>query len=132
MPGIIGEALFVTNTADAAVLKSDAGRQAIARAYYQAIDAWYKPAPTPTAAGRSRAHGHGTAEVERGSSTRRLIALTFDAGASAAGRRHPGHLRPTKSARRYFLHGDWIQENPTCSSASWPSATRWRTMPSPS
>ena len=116
MPGIIGEALFVTNDADAAVLKSDAGRQAIARAYYQAIVAWYQPAPTPTAA-RSVASPSPSAtvprEVERGDPTRRLIALTFDAGASA----EPAAaildvLKANEVRSTVFLTGDWIQENP--------------------
>ena len=45
MPGIIGEALFVTNDADAAVLRSDSGRQAIARGYYEAIRTYFRPRP---------------------------------------------------------------------------------------
>lgn len=44
MPGIIGEALFVTNDADAAILRSDSGRQAIARGYFQAIRAYFEAA----------------------------------------------------------------------------------------
>jgi len=114
MPGIIGEALFMTNDADAAVLKSDAGRQAIARAYYRAIVAWYKPAPSPTA-GRAVPSPSATVprEVERGDASRRLIALTFDAGASA----EPAAaildvLKTNNVSSTVFLTGDWIQENP--------------------
>ena len=49
MPAIIGEALFVTNDADAAVLRSDKGRQAIALGYFQAIRAYFQAAPARAA-----------------------------------------------------------------------------------
>ncbi len=49
MPAVIGEGLFVTNDADAAILRSEAGRQAIARAYAQAVIAYYQPSAAPTA-----------------------------------------------------------------------------------
>jgi N-acetylmuramoyl-L-alanine amidase len=48
MPAIIGEGLFVTNHSDAAVLRSDSGRQAIARGYYQAIRTYFQAAPART------------------------------------------------------------------------------------
>jgi N-acetylmuramoyl-L-alanine amidase len=48
MPAIIGEALFVTNDADAAVLRSDSGRQAVALGYYRAIRAYFQTNPVLT------------------------------------------------------------------------------------
>ena len=41
MPGIIGEALFVSNEAEAALLMRDEARQAIAAAYKAGIDAYF-------------------------------------------------------------------------------------------
>lgn len=50
MPGIIGEALFITSEADAAQLKKDQARDAIARGYKLGIDAyfgWLQQQPPP-------------------------------------------------------------------------------------
>ena len=41
MPAIIGEALFITNDQDAAVLKSPEGQEALARGYFQGIKAYF-------------------------------------------------------------------------------------------
>ena len=42
MPGIIGEALFMTNDADATFLRRDDARQAIAQAYFTGIEQYFK------------------------------------------------------------------------------------------
>jgi peptidoglycan/xylan/chitin deacetylase (PgdA/CDA1 family) len=123
MPAIIGEALFVTNNADAAILKSDSGRQAIARGYYQAIRAYFQavtlPAESPLAAAATPAAqpspGVGTPPLElaRGDPARKRIALTFDAGAGAAPA--SATLDMLKAAGVHstmFLTGDWIRDHP--------------------
>lgn len=127
MPAIIGEGLFVTNSADAAILKSDSGRQAIARGYYQAIRAYVQavatagqapgPAPAAAAAAVSAAPAPGSGipppELVRGNPALKRVALTFDAGASAVPA--AAALDMLKAAGVHatmFLTGDWIRNNP--------------------
>jgi len=127
MPGILGEALFVTNDAEAALLNQDAARQAIARGYYQAIVAYFQPTPTVTATATQAPRALATPtvnggtgprptvppELARGNTTRPQMALTFDAGASS----EPttailDALRTADVHATMFLTGQWIKENP--------------------
>ncbi len=123
MPAIIGEGLFVTNDADAAILRSDAGRQAIARGYFQAIRAYFQAMPAPAASPVAMAPTPATEpvsrtgtplpELARGDPARKRIALTFDAGATSAPA--PEILDMLKAADVHstvFLTGDWIRDNP--------------------
>jgi N-acetylmuramoyl-L-alanine amidase/peptidoglycan/xylan/chitin deacetylase (PgdA/CDA1 family) len=123
MPAIIGEALFVTNNADAAILKSDSGRQAIARGYYQAIRAYFLavtlPAGSPVAAvatpSGQPSPGEGTPppELARGDPARKRVALTFDAGAGAAPAAETlDMLKAAGVHSTMFLTGDWIRDHP--------------------
>jgi N-acetylmuramoyl-L-alanine amidase len=45
MPGIIGEALFVTNPEDAGALRKDQVLEAVARGYFEGIQAYFKQFP---------------------------------------------------------------------------------------
>ena len=45
MPGIIGEALFLTSPEDAGAVRQEKVQEAIARAYFEAIDAFFKRYP---------------------------------------------------------------------------------------
>lgn len=129
MPGIVAEPLFVTNDVEAALLRRDETRQAIARAYAQAVVAYFQPSPqiTPTRQSMSglnplEATPVATTaplptptvppELVRGDPARPEVALTFDAGASSEPT--PAILDALKSAgvtATMFLTGEWIRQN---------------------
>jgi peptidoglycan/xylan/chitin deacetylase (PgdA/CDA1 family) len=137
MPAIIMESLFVTNDVEAALLRGDAARQAIARGYARGIMAYFQamttptatvsptatprpptatPTVTPTATRRPATATPTTAvppEMERGNASKAQVALTFDAGASSEPT--TAILDALKSAGVHstmFLTGAWIKENP--------------------
>lgn len=133
MPAIIVESLFVTNDVEAALLRTDAVRQAIATGYARAITAYFQTMPTPTASPRpatatptatptatrrpATATPTPTAgvppEMVRGSDAKQQVALTFDAGASSEPT--TAILDALKSAGVHstmFLTGAWIKDNP--------------------
>lgn len=138
MPGILGEGLFVSNDAEAALLIKDGARQAMARAYASAIQTYFTAVPTATVIANlpltvtqaSRAGMPTRAadvtptvtpkttaavprELEQGDKSKKQIALTFDAGASS----EPtlailDALKAANVRSTMFLTGDWIQNNP--------------------
>lgn len=136
MPGVLGEALFVTNDAEAAILQQDRGRAAIARAYTQAILAYFQPSPTPGATFQIPGSTPTTqttptpgatfpvprstpttptipTELVRGNPAWSQIALTFDAGAGSEAT--PAILDTLQAAgvrATIFLTGQWIRQNP--------------------
>jgi len=132
MPGVVVEALFLSNDAEAALLQKEETRQAIARAYAQAIVAYFQPSPKPgaTAGPQDKAvpwpvsvtatatPGPSSTpavppELLRGNPAWRQVALTFDAGASS----QPtplilDALRAAGVRATMFLTGEWIRKNP--------------------
>ncbi len=138
MPGILGEGLFVTNDAEAALLIKDGTRQAFARAYASAIQTYFTAVPTATvianlpltvtqaaravmptrgvvatATTTPKATGTYPRELSQGDKSKKQIALTFDAGASS----EPttailDALKAANVRSTMFLTGDWIQDNP--------------------
>ena len=138
MPGILGEGLFVSNDAEAALLIKDGTRQAMARAYASAIQTYFTGVPTATVianlpltvtqAARAVTPTRGVQatatvtpkpsstvprELEQGDKSKKQIALTFDAGASS----EPtlailDALKAANVRSTMFLTGDWIQNNP--------------------
>ena len=138
MPGILGEGLFVTNDAEAALLIKDGTRQAFARAYASAIQTYFTAVPaatvianlplTVTQAARAVMPTRGVLatatvlpkptatvprELEQGDKSKKQIALTFDAGASS----EPttailDALKAANVRSTMFLTGQWIQDNP--------------------
>jgi N-acetylmuramoyl-L-alanine amidase/peptidoglycan/xylan/chitin deacetylase (PgdA/CDA1 family) len=140
MPGILGEGLFVSNDAEAALLIKDGTRQAMARAYASAIQTYFTGVPTatvianlpltvtqaaravmPTRGGSATVTATPTPtptamvprELGQGDKSKKQIALTFDAGASSA----PAaaildDLKAAGVRSTMFLTGQWIQDNP--------------------
>ncbi len=138
MPGILGEGLFVTNDAEAALLIKDETRQAFARAYASAIESYFTGVPTATvianlpltvtqaaravmptrgalatATATPKATGTYPRELSQGDKSKKQIALTFDAGAgSESTTAILDALQAANVRSTMFLTGDWIQDNP--------------------
>ncbi|MFH1140864.1 MAG: polysaccharide deacetylase family protein, partial [Chloroflexota bacterium] len=111
MPGVIGEALFLTNQEDTRLVRDPNILDAIAAGYSDAVDNYFQERmrPTPTTQPLSAVLGG----IWRGPSGNSQVALTFDAGASA--KPTPKILAVLKAhgvQTTMFITGQWARENP--------------------
>jgi len=110
MPTALGEPLFLSNEQEAALLKKDSTLQAVAQGYYDGIVQYLKWAE---AEGLLVSPRVSAAEIERGPTGQRKLALTFDAGADAQAlptildALRARHLRAT-----FFLTGQFVRSFP--------------------
>jgi N-acetylmuramoyl-L-alanine amidase/peptidoglycan/xylan/chitin deacetylase (PgdA/CDA1 family) len=130
MPGAIAEPLFLTNPAEAQLAEREDVRDALAKGYARAIQQFLggagdapspaagAPSATPTPAGGGRAAASPAATdgpaklIDRVQTDRKVIALTFDAGAGTGYAEAILNTLDRKGVKATFgLTGKWCEEN---------------------
>jgi len=110
MPTALGEPLFLSNEQEAALLKQDSTLQAVAQGYYDGIVQYLKWATAEGLLVNSRV---SAAEIARGPTGQRKLALTFDAGADAQAL--PSILETLRARQlraTFFLTGQFARSSP--------------------
>ena len=119
MPGALIEPLFLTDRFEASVASSRPGQRAMASGLARAVEQYFAapstPPPQPQRPNRRPAHRALRGQIPTRLPTRqRVVALTFDAGADAAGApKILAALRQDRTTATFFMTGRWAQLYPS-------------------
>jgi peptidoglycan/xylan/chitin deacetylase (PgdA/CDA1 family) len=115
MPGALIEPLFITDSFEGSIAASRRGQKVIAQALARAVGQYFASRRVgPVTPAAAPAHRVIRGQIpERLPTTRRVVALTFDAGADNAGApKITAALARARATATFFMTGRWAQLYP--------------------